>query len=70
MTCSSQVILYLECSASRELISELPSLAKGQGNNIRGCDKYAGAGEDKEEAHERCEEQGCACAMGGAEEVR
>ena len=34
-------------------------------------DQYTDVSEDKEEAYERCkgEEQGCACDVGGAEEV-
>ncbi len=44
---------------------------EGSGDNLRCGDQYADAGEDKEEAHERCqgEEQGRACNVGGAEEV-
>ena len=41
------------------------------GDNLRGGDQYADTCEDKEEADERYqgEEQRCACAVGGAEEV-
>ncbi len=38
-------------------------------DNLRGGDQHADVGEDQEETDERCEgeEQGCACAVGGAE---
>jgi len=58
-------------SASRELISELPSLAKGQAiisgvaintpTLVRIRKRLTSDGQG--------EEQGCACAVGGAEEV-
>ncbi len=41
------------------------------GDNLSGGDQYTDPCEDTEEAYERCqgEKQGCACAVGGAEEV-